>query len=314
MALTGLDNSYFHWEWMEYYGDLNLLKTGIAFADALTTVSPTYAREIQSPPQGCGLEGVLSARADRLFGIVNGIDEATWNPASDPYLEHHYNIDTWKEGKAACKRSLQEALGLPIRPDVPLIGIVGRLAEQKGWDLILQLMQWWIDHRDVQWVILGSGEQRYADALFRLAMQRPDRVSLQTTFSDPLAHRIEAGADLFLMPSLYEPCGLNQLYSLRYGAVPVVRSTGGLADTVQDASEENILQGVATGFVFEDYKPEALAQATIRALEVYSQAPEVWSKIVTAGMSQDWSWAKSADAMLDVYEHARYLAKNDQRL
>ncbi|RLS72686.1 MAG: glycogen synthase GlgA [Planctomycetota bacterium] len=314
MVLTGLDNSYFHWEWMEYYGDLNLLKTGIAFADALTTVSPTYAQEIQSPPQGCGLEGVLRARAERLFGIVNGIDESTWNPASDPYLEHHYNIDTWKDGKAACKRSLQESLGLPIRPEVPLIGIVGRLAEQKGWDLILQLMQWWIDHRDLQWVILGSGEQRYADALFQLAMQRPDRVSLQTTFSDPLAHRIEAGADLFLMPSLYEPCGLNQLYSLRYGAVPVVRSTGGLADTVQDASEENILRGVATGFVFEDYKPEALAQATIRALDVYSQAPDVWSNIVTSGMSQDWSWAKSADAMLDVYEHARHLAKNDQRL
>ena len=226
----------------------------------------------------------------------------------------NYNKETWKQGKAACKRSLQESLGLPVRPDVPLIGIVSRLAEQKGWDLIIQLMHWWIEHRNVQWAILGNGDQRYADALFQLAMKRPDRISLQTTFSDPLAHRIEAAADIFLMPSLYEPCGLNQLYSLRYGAVPVVRSTGGLADTVCDATQENIEQGTATGFTFTDYTPEALAHATIRALEIYSQAPEVWSKIVSTGMGQDWSWSKSAKAMLDVYEQARHFAKGDHRL
>lgn len=314
MILTGMDQGYFHWESMEYYGYLNLLKTGIAFADALTTVSPTYAKEIQSHPQGYGLEGLLSARRDRLFGIVNGIDTSVWNPQTDSNLSFNYSLENWAQGKAACKRSLQESLGLPVRPDVPLIGIVGRLAEQKGWDLILQLMRWWIDHRDVQWVILGSGEQRFADALFQLAQQRPDRVSLQTTFSDPIAHRIEAGADLFLMPSLYEPCGLNQLYSLRYGAVPVVRSTGGLADTLCDATPENIEQGIATGFVFDDYTPEALAQATIRALEIYSQSPQLWSKIVTAGMSQDWSWSKSTKDMLEVYEQARQFAKNDLRL
>jgi starch synthase len=314
MVLTGLDHGLFHWEWMEHYGDLNLLKTGIAFADALTTVSPTYAREIQSHPQGCGLEGLLSSRSDRLFGIVNGIDESVWNPQTDPNLAAHFNKNTWREGKAACKRSLQESLGLPIRADVPLIGIVGRLADQKGWDLIVQLMRWWIEHRDVQWAILGSGEQRYADMLFQLAMQRPDRVSLQTTFSDPLAHRIEAAADIFLMPSLYEPCGLNQLYSLRYGAIPVVRSTGGLADTVCDATAEHIEQGIATGFAFDDYTPEALANATIRALEIYSHSPGIWSKIVETGMNQDWSWTKSATAMLDVYERARQFARIDQRL
>jgi starch synthase len=314
MALTGLDHGYFHWEWMEYYGDLNLLKTGIVFCDALTTVSPTYAREIQSQPHGCGLEGLLSSRSDRLFGIVNGIDDSIWDPASDPLLDLNYSKETWKQGKAACKRSLQESLGLPVRPDVPLIGIVGRLAEQKGWDLIVQLMHWWIEHRDVQWAILGSGEQRYADALFQIAMKRPDRISLQTTFSDPLAHRIEAAADIFLMPSLYEPCGLNQLYSLRYGAVPVVRSTGGLADTVCDASDEHLSAGTATGFTFIDYTPEALADATIRALEIYSQSPEVWSKIVTTGMGQDWSWSRSAKAMLDVYEQARRFASSDNRL
>lgn len=314
MVLTGMDQNYFHWEWMEYYGDLNLLKTGIAFADALTTVSPTYAQEIQSHRQGYGLEGLLSARRDRLFGIVNGIDTSVWNPQTDPNLPVHYNSETWADGKAACKRSLQESLGLPQRADVPVIGIVGRLAEQKGWDLILQLMRWWIDHRDVQWVILGSGEQRFADALTQLANQRPDRVALQTIFSDPLAHRIEAGADLFLMPSLYEPCGLNQLYSLRYGAIPVVRSTGGLADTVCDATADHIEQGIATGFVFHDYTPEALAQATIRALEIYSQQPDLWSKIVRTGMNQDWSWSKSTRDMLIVYEQARQFAKDQHRL
>jgi starch synthase len=299
---------------MEYYGDLNLLKTGIAFADALTTVSPTYAQEIQSEPQGYGLEGLLKARRDQLFGIVNGIDGSVWNPQTDPHLAKNYNQDTWQVGKAVCKRSLQESLGLPVRPEVPLIGIVGRLAEQKGWDLVIQLMRWWNDHRDIQWAILGSGEQRFAEALFELATQRPDRVSLQTTFSDPLAHRIEAGADIFLMPSLYEPCGLNQLYSLRYGAVPVVRATGGLADTVCDATQENIDQGVATGFAFQDYTPEALAHAVIRALEIYSHSPEAWGKIVTRGMSQDWSWTKSAADMLDVYRHARLASENSQRL
>lgn len=314
MCLTGMDPSFFHWEWMEYYGDLNLLKTGIAFADALTTVSPTYAREIQSQPQGCGLEGLLSSRSDRLFGIVNGIDERSWDPRADEHLAWNYDRDTWAEGKSVCKRSLQESLGLPVRQDVPLIGIVGRLAEQKGWDLVIQLMRWWSEHRDVQWAILGSGEQRYAEALAQLAAQRPDRIAIRTVFSDPLARRIEAGADLFLMPSLYEPCGLNQLYSLRYGAVPVVRSTGGLADTVCDATPEHIQQGIATGFVFQDYTPEALAHATIRALDIYSQSPDVWGKIVQTGMSQDWSWSKSASAMLDVYEQARRFARNDQRL
>lgn len=314
MVLTGLDHGYFHWEWMEYYGDLNLLKTGIAFADALTTVSPTYAQEIQSEPQGYGLEGLLKARRDQLFGIVNGIDGSVWNPQTDPHLAKNYNQDTWQVGKAVCKRSLQESLGLPVRPEVPLIGIVGRLAEQKGWDLVIQLMRWWNEHRDIQWAILGSGEQRFAEALFELATQRPDRVSLQTTFSDPLAHRIEAGADIFLMPSLYEPCGLNQLYSLRYGAVPVVRATGGLADTVCDATQENIDRGVATGFAFQDYTPEALAHVVIRALEIYSHSPEAWGKIVTRGMSQDWSWTKSAADMLDVYRHARLASENSQRL
>lgn len=314
MVLTGMDSSYFHWEWMEYYGDLNLLKTGIAFADALTTVSPTYAQEIQSHPQGYGLEGLLSSRSDRLYGIVNGIDLSTWDPQHDPLLPVHYNLENWQQGKGANKRLLQEAMGLPTRPDVPLIGIVGRLAEQKGWDLIIQLMHWWNQHRDVQWVILGSGEQRYSDALFQLAQQRPDRIALKTSFSDPLAHRIEAAADIFLMPSLYEPCGLNQLYSLRYGAVPVVRSTGGLADTVIDATPENIASGIATGFAFHDYSPEALADATIRAIEIYSQAPDVWSNIVRTGMSQDWSWSKSAQAMLDVYEHARSYARSQHRL
>jgi starch synthase len=299
---------------MEFFGDLNLLKTGLVFSDMLTTVSPTYAKEIQTPASGCGLDGVLRARADRLIGIVNGVDYGVWDPSVDEYLTMKYTVENWREGKGVCKRQLQESIGLPMRPEVPMIGIISRFAEQKGWDLIIQLMHWWVDHQDVQWVILGSGEERYSTPLAQLQARRPDRIALQSRFSDSLAHRIEAAADLFLMPSQYEPCGLNQLYSLRYGTLPVVRATGGLADTIADATIERMSERTATGFSFVDYSPEALADATLRALTIFRESPNKWGEIVETGMRQDWSWKRSAEAMLDVYRRAREFAAMEGRL
>lgn len=298
MVVTGLDWRFFNWQQMEFYGKLNLLKTGLVFADGISTVSNTYAKEIQTAPLGCGLEGVLTERHSILEGIVNGVAYDVWNPATDAYLPQGYDATNWKVGKAACKAHLQELLGLPARPDVPVIGMIGRLASQKGWDLVAKLMADWVDHREVQWVVLGTGEPEYHALLAELAARRPDRVAARLQFSEALAHQIEAGSDIFLMPSQYEPCGLNQLYSLRYGAVPVVRATGGLADTVIDATQGN----AATGFAFEEYSQEAFASTLARALETYWSSPSRWSQIVETGMQQDWSWANSARRYSELYQ------------
>ena len=214
------------------------MKSGIAFADAISTVSPTYAKEIMRPPLSCGLEGTLQHRRGDLFGILNGVDYTAWNPSDDPFLDiNTYNVTTYKTGKAACKASLQKAMGLPIRSDVPLLASVGRLADQKGFDLIARVMQQWAEKEaDAQWVILGTGDQKYHEVLGQLAADHPQKMAVKLAFSNELAHQIEAGADMFLMPSQYEPCGLNQLFSLKYGTVPVVRATGGLADTVVNTS------------------------------------------------------------------------------
>ena len=314
MPLTDMDWQYFNWQQMEFFGDLNLLKTGIAFADMITTVSPSYAREIQQPMHGCGLDGLLRSKANRIQGIVNGVDYNVWDPRHDNLIASRYTSSNWKDGKLACKRHLQQKVGLPVRDDVPLIGLIGRLAEQKGWDLVVPLMHRWIDSRDVQWVVLGNGEARFAQALSELAYRRPDRVAVRLEFSDGLAHEIEAGCDLFLMPSRYEPCGLNQLYSLRYGSIPVVHATGGLIDTVNNATTESIDGDTATGFVFDRYDVDALENCCSRALETYSRTPEVWSKLVLAGMDQDWSWSKSASSYLSAYARARELAACEGRL
>ncbi len=265
MALTGLDWKYFNWRQMEFYGNLSFLKTGIVFADMLTTVSPTYAREILAPPLGCGLEGALQHRSEDLVGIINGVDYHEWDPAADRYLgNHRYSLANVAAGKAACKADLQRRFGLPQRPDVPLLAAVGRLVDQKGCDLIARVMRQWAAQVDAQWVVLGTGEPKYHEALGSLAKEHPQRVAVRLEFSNELAHRIEAGADLFLMPSQYEPCGLNQLYSLKYGTVPVVRATGGLVDTVVDANDRTLAQGTATGFMFEDYSSLALADVLER--------------------------------------------------
>jgi starch synthase len=305
MGLTGLDWKYFNMHQMEFYGKLNLLKTGIVFADGITTVSQRYAEEIQSPDLGCGLEGVLKERREVLEGIVNGIDDEVWNPASDWHLPARYEIGSWREGKAANKAALQAELGLPLAPGTPLVGLIGRLADQKGWDLVAEVMRKWVREVEAQWVILGTGEPKYHELLEQLSRDAPQKVAARLTFSEPLAHRFEAAADIFLMPSRYEPCGLNQLYSLRYGTVPVVRSTGGLADTVTDATEENLARKTATGFAFVSYDPASLEHALGRAVSVYRHQPDVWRQLVTTGMRQDWSWRRSAERYVEVYQRVQ---------
>ncbi len=302
MLLTGLDWKYFNWRQMEYYGDLNLLKTGIVFADSINTVSPQYAQEIQTPQLGCGLEGVLSHRRHVLSGILNGVDYQVWNPSTDDALPVKYSSDDWQVGKAACKAKLQRELGLPVSADAPLIGIVGRLADQKGFDLIAQVIRQWVVSSDAQWAILGTGEPQYHTLCRELSGEFPGKVKARLEFSDPLARRIEAGSDIFLMPSRYEPCGLNQLYSLKYGTVPVVHRTGGLADTITDATSENVARGTANGFVFDRYESSALDHALGQACDAYRHDKQLWKQLVTTGMTQDWSWAKSAREYVELYE------------
>lgn len=302
MLLTGLDWKYFNWHQMEFFGGLNLLKTGLVFTDAITTVSPRYAYEIQSDPLGCGMEGVLQQRREVLTGIINGVSYNDWNPATDHFLAAKYDSRNWQTGKAACKAALQSEFKLPQQPNVPVIGLVGRLADQKGWDLVAEVMRRWASSYDAQWVILGTGEPKYHDLLQRLAQEFPNRVSARLEFSDALAHRVEAGSDIFLMPSQYEPCGLNQLYSLKYGTVPVVRATGGLADTITDSTPDNIALGIANGFSFEAYDAGALETTLHRACDVYRQLPTVWHQIVETGMCQDWSWSTSAKEYMNLYQ------------
>ena len=304
MALTGLDWKHFNQAEMEYYNQLNLLKTGIVYADAINTVSPTYAKEIQTAEQGCGLEGVLVERSDCLSGILNGIDTGVWNPETDKLIPANFSADNWPQGKAVCKQHLQKLFGLEEDANKPLIGIVGRLASQKGWSMILQVMKQWLDQRDVQWVVLGTGDPDYHTILTNLYQTHPHKLGLRLGFSNELAHQIEAGSDMFLMPSQYEPCGLNQMYSMAYGTVPVVRKTGGLADTIIDADDTNDsgLQNVsANGFVFEDFSAPALENAISRAVDVYCHDKQRWRELVAAGMQHDWSWAASAEKYQQLY-------------
>ncbi len=249
MALTGLDWHLFNWRQLEFHGKLCFMKGGLVFADLLSTVSPTYAHEIQIPRYGNGLDGLLRDRHADLQGIVNGIDTEVWTPLHEPMLAQPYDAATVGEGKVRCKEWLQEHAGLERRPDVPLFAQVGRLDPQKGWDLVAEVADRLLA-RDVQLVVLGVGHPKYHHLLEDLARRYPGRCSAFLGFNDELAHQIEAGADLFLMPSLFEPCGLNQLYSLAHGTVPIVRATGGLADTVVDADPQTLADGTATGFCF----------------------------------------------------------------
>jgi len=302
MLLTGLDWKYFNWKQMEYFGQLNLMKTALVFSDKLTTVSPTYAREIQSSEAGCGLQGVLSQRRNDLVGILNGVDTEVWNPATDPHLAHNYTVDTTAIGKAACKVDLQQRLGLPVRGDVPLLGSVSRITGQKGFDLIGQCAKELMS-LDVQFAFVGSGDPHLERMLVDLAARHADKVAVRIGFDEPLSHQVEAGADIYLMPSLFEPCGLNQMYSLIYGTVPIVRAVGGLADSVVDASPENLANGTANGFSFHDYRGEVLYRQVLRATEMFRDRA-VWNQLMRTGMNRDWSWQSSAADYVAVYEQA----------
>ena len=297
---------------MEFFGKLNLLKTGLVFADAITTVSPRYANEIQSAEQGCGLEGLIHEKSDVLSGILNGVDYRVWNPATDVQIDTTYDVTNWREGKSRCKASLRRQVGLP-QVDSPLMAFIGRLADQKGLDLLVPLLERWLDERDVQWVILGTGEPKYHRRLSELAERHAGRLAVRLEFSDAMAHQIEAGADFFLMPSLYEPCGLNQLYSLKYGTPPIVRSTGGLADSVTDCTPETLDTGDATGFRFDDYSTEALESAVRRAVELWVSQPSEFEKLVEAGMRQDFSWSASARLYVDIYEETLARHRSSRR-
>lgn len=285
---------------LEFWGRISFLKAGIAYAHMVTTVSRRYAAEIQTAEQGFGFEGVLRHRAQHLVGIPNGIDVDAWNPARDPYLPQPYSADDLS-GKAAAKAALLEASGLADTAAVtrPIIGMVSRMVDQKGLDIIAgavpELMR-----LEATFVILGTGDARYQDMWRRLAVEHPDRVSVTVGFSESRAHLIEAGADIFLMPSRFEPCGLNQMYSLRYGTVPVVRATGGLDDTVTQVDRRT---GEGTGFKFSDHTSEALVRTLTQALEWYRN-PVAWRRIQVAGMRLDHSWDVSAREYVRVYERA----------
>ncbi len=286
-GLTNLPWYYYHPDGAEYYGRLNLLKTGIAFADALTTVSPRYASEITTPEFGCGLDGLLRARRGVLTGILNGVDYDEWRTAGNPRLPHSYTAEE-VAGKAANKAALQRELGLAERADVPLFGTITRLEEQKGVDLLLGALEEMLPH-DLQYALLGSGQPPFEAAFQQLAARHPGKVAVRIGYDDTLAHRIEAASDFYLMPSRFEPSGLNQMYSLRYGTVPVVRATGGLDDAVVDV-RENLAS--ANGIKFTGASTRALVQGIRKALTLY-QSPE-WLQYYRAnGMRTDFSWARA---------------------
>jgi starch synthase len=291
MPQIGLPWELYNWHQLEWYGKVNFLKGGLAFADFVTTVSPTQAQELRTPGGGFGLHDVFTWLADRLVGVLNGIDQRTWDPAADDQITAQYSADNL-EGKRRCKAALQRSFGLPQRRKVPLFGMTGRMVTQKGLDLILQSDE--LLALDAQFVFLGSGEKQYETALVELASSAPDRVGVQLDFTDRLEHRLMAGADLFLMPSLYEPCGLTQMRAQRYGAPPIVRDVGGLADTVEDE---------VTGFAFEPYTPEAFQEATFRALDRFRH-PAKWQAVVCQGMASDFSWERSVAMYIDVYRRA----------
>lgn len=286
---------------LEFHGRLSFIKGGLMYADRINTVSPTYAREIITPALGYGLEGLLKHRAAHLSGILNGVDYRVWDPAHDPLIVKNYTPASLAF-KAVNKHWLQQHCALPAQERIPLIGMVGRLVEQKGIDLLLGALPQLVK-LPLQLVLLGSGARHFEAAIKDWARRYPQRLGVRIGYNEELAHRIEAGADMFLMPSRFEPCGLNQLYSLRYGTVPIVRRTGGLADTVVDASVDNLKHDLATGIVFTEESGIALYNAVRRALELYAQ-PERWQGLMRAGMRQDFSWEVSARRYGALYQQA----------
>ncbi len=297
-GLTNLPAEYFSPAGVEYYGQMSCLKSGIVFADALTTVSPRYAREILTPEFGCGLDGLLRHRQNMLVGILNGVDYEEWDPEQDPYLRAPYSEARF-ENKLANKLALQKEFNLPVNATIPLFGNIGRMVHQKGVDLLLSALEMTLAS-GFQFVLLGTGDANFQSAFQDLGRRYPSQVSVRIGFDQGLSHRIEAGADFFLMPSRFEPCGLNQLYGLRYAAIPIVRAVGGLDDTVQDFTKDPVH---GTGFKFEEASPVALAGSIRRALEVFARS-EDFLRLRQNAMRADYSWDRMGEEYLAVYQKA----------
>jgi starch synthase len=286
---------------IEFYGQISFLKAGLRYADRVTTVSPTYAREIVTPAFGCGMEGVLAERGDDFCGILNGIDDSLWNPAADPMLPRPYR-QTDISGKRACKAALQAEFGLDVNPETPVFGFVSRLTHQKMADVVLDVLPW-LAEKSAQFIAVGEGDPKF-EAAFDQARERfPENVAVIVGYDEPLAHKLQAGCDILLAPARFEPCGLTQLYALRYGTLPVVRRTGGLADTVVDATTATIADRSATGFVFDDTTTDDLTATLERALSLYRE-PLIWRRLQLQAMAQDFSWASSATQYAALYSSA----------
>jgi len=293
--LLSLPEHYFTADAVEYYGNVSFMKAGLVFADHVTTVSPTYAAEIRTPYYGYGMDGLLQSLGDRLSGIVNGIDTELYNPLTDGeiYVKYYNSLTKKRHNKLA----LQKELGLPEAISVPLIGMVTRLVEPKGLDLLTRILDEWLGQDDVQFVLLGTGDKSYEDWFKEAAQRHPQKLSVQIMFSDRLSRRIYAGSDLFLMPSRFEPCGISQLMALRYGSIPVVRETGGLNDTVHSYNEHT---GEGNGFTFHDFNAHDMLYTLRRAVTIYKQV-EIWESIVKNARDGDYSWQKSAREYSEIY-------------
>jgi starch synthase len=300
LPTIGLGWDLFNMEGLEFYGKVNLMKGGIVFADAISTVSRQYAQEIQTPEYGSGLDGILRTRADRLHGILNGIDYDVWNPEIDTLIPATYSAANL-ENKAVCKRELQRYCQLPEEPRTPLIGMVSRLADQKGFDILAKAIEPMMQI-ELQLVLLGTGDPKYHELFRTIAKKYPKKTGIHLKFDNRLAHWIEAGSDMFLMPSRYEPCGLNQLYSLRYGTIPVVRKTGGLADSITPVTPATLKSGKATGFFFTRYTAKDLLRAVQQAVSMYQKDPAGWQKLMLAAMQKDFSWNASARQYAKLYQ------------
>ena len=297
--ITGLSEYYFTPDKLEAYGDANYLKGGIVYSDFITTVSNSYSDEIKMPFYGEGLDGLINARSNVLEGIVNGIDYEEYNPETDEMISKNYNLNNFRKEKIKNKRMLQQELGLEINDKVFMIGIVSRLTDQKGFDLIDYCIEE-ICAKDVQLVILGTGEEKYENLFRHYQWKYPERVSANIFYSNERAHKIYAACDAFLMPSLFEPCGLSQLISLRYGTVPIVRETGGLKDTVQPYNE---FEGTGTGFSFQNYNAHEMLSTINYAKKVFFSKKREWNKIIDRGMAKDFSWNNSAKKYEELYKN-----------
>ncbi len=301
VTTLGLPSTGFSIEGFEYHGQVSFLKAGIFYADAISTVSPRYAKEIQTTAFGFGLEGLLTKRGDEIKGILNGIETDEWNPETDPALVENYS-SAEIAGKAQVKKALQAKLGLHIDANAPLLGVVSRLTHQKGLDMLLPHLQKLIDS-GCQFALLGGGDSDLEDSFQKLAAHNPGRISVTIGYNEPLSHQIMAGCDMFIMPSRFEPCGLNQLYGLAYGTPPIVNATGGLADSVIDSNAAHIKNKTANGFVMVEASADGLIACIWRALEMFQHDQKTWRQIQKNGMAQDLSWGKSAQEYLVMYQN-----------